>query len=57
MALPTGPIPRVAFEEIIEEDWGDSVAQSLNNIAESHDWLIWSPTLHHHRPHLLQLDR
>jgi hypothetical protein len=44
MSLPTGPIPRVAFDEIIEENWGDSVAQSLNNLAQRTDYLEWSPT-------------
>ena len=43
MPLPTGPIPLVAVGEIIEEDWGDSVAQSLNNLTEQHDWVTWQP--------------
>jgi hypothetical protein len=43
MPLPTGPIPLVAVGEIIEEDWGDSVAQSLNNLTEQHDFLTWKP--------------
>lgn len=43
MALPTGPIPRVAFEEYIEEAWGDSVAQSLNNLAEASTQKLWTP--------------
>lgn len=43
MALPTGPIPRVAVDEIIEEAWGDSVAQSLNNLKEGTTWATWSP--------------
>jgi hypothetical protein len=43
MALPTGPIPRVAFDEIIEEDWGDSVAQSLNNLKQAYEHIIWTP--------------
>ena len=43
MALPTGPIPRVAVGEIIEEDWGDSVAQSLNNQAQMFDQMLWTP--------------
>jgi len=42
MALPTGPVPRVALDEIIEESWGDSVAQSLNNSGEQHSKLMWS---------------
>lgn len=44
MALPTGPIPRVAYDEIIEENWGDSVAQSLNNLTEGTDFIDWTPT-------------
>lgn len=44
MALPTGPIPRVALDEIIEENWGDSVAQSLNNLAQRRDASNWKPT-------------
>jgi hypothetical protein len=44
MALPTGPIPLVAFDEIIEESWGDAVAQSLNNLNQSFDRLLWKPT-------------
>jgi hypothetical protein len=43
MALPTGPIPLVAFDEIIEESWGDSVAQSLNNLNQADDRLLWTP--------------
>lgn len=43
MALKTGPIPRVAFDQIIEEDYGDSVAQSLNNMSEMHDQVFWTP--------------
>ena len=43
MALPTGPIPRVALDEIIEESWGDSVAQSLNNLREATTWAVWNP--------------
>src|SRR5262245_7614566 len=43
MALPTGPIPRVAYDEIIAEEWGDSVAQSLNNLNQMHEWVVWSP--------------
>jgi len=43
MALPTGPIDRVAVGDIIEEDWGDSVAQSLNNVTEMQTWTTWSP--------------
>lgn len=43
MPLPTGPIPRVAVGEIIEENWGDSVAQSLNNLTEMIVWRTWSP--------------
>lgn len=43
MALPTGPIPRVAVGDIIEEDWGDSVAQSANNLTEQFRWTTWSP--------------
>lgn len=43
MALPTGPIPRVAVGEIIEENWGDSVAQSLNNLGERRDAGNWNP--------------
>ena len=43
MALPTGPIPRVAFDEIIEEDWGDRVAQSLNNLTRAADCIdLWT---------------
>jgi hypothetical protein len=38
--LPTGPIPQVAYDQIIEEGWGDSVAQSLNNL-EDVGWLTW----------------
>lgn len=45
MALKTGPIPRVAFDQIIEEDWGDSVAQSLNNASEMHDQIFWNPAI------------
>ena len=44
MALPTGPIPKVAYGDIIEESWGDSVAQSLNNLTQLADWVTWSPT-------------
>ena len=44
MALPTGPIPRVALDEIIEENWGDWVAQSLNNLAQRRDASNWKPT-------------
>ena len=43
MALPTGPIPRVAFDEIIEEPWGDSVGQSINNLYEAFTWATWNP--------------
>lgn len=43
MPLPTGPIPLVAVGDIIQEDWGDSVAQSLNNLTEQTDYLTWSP--------------
>lgn len=43
MALRTGPIPRVAYDEIIAEEWGDSVAQSLNNLYELSDYVVWSP--------------
>lgn len=43
MALPTGPIPRVAFDEIIEEPWGDSVAQSINNMSQMFEQLIGAP--------------
>src|SRR5262245_26264474 len=43
MALPTGPIPLVAEGEIIEESWGDSVAQSLNNLTELTDYITWKP--------------
>ena len=43
MALPTGPIPLVAVDEIIEESWGDSVAQSLNNINQLVTWKSWNP--------------
>jgi len=38
--LPTGPIPTVAYDQIIEEGWGDSVAQSLNNLGEA-SFLTW----------------
>jgi len=41
MALPTGPIPRVAYDEIIAEEWGDSVAQSLDNLAQFMDQAVW----------------
>jgi hypothetical protein len=43
MALPTGPIPLVAFDEPIEESWGDSVAQSLNNLTQLSDYVVWKP--------------
>ena len=43
MALPSGPIPLVATGEIIEETWGDSVAQSLNNLAQHNTWAVWNP--------------
>lgn len=43
MVLKTGPVPRVATGEIIEENWGDSVAQSLNNLTELTDYVVWSP--------------
>lgn len=43
MPLPTDPIPLVAVGDIIEEDWGDSVAQSLNNLTEQTDFLTWKP--------------
>src|SRR5262245_17844903 len=43
MPLPTGPIPLVAEGEIIEESWGDSVAQSLNNLTELTDYITWKP--------------
>lgn len=41
MALPTGPISRVAYDEIIAEEWGDSVAQSLNNLSQFLDQAVW----------------
>ena len=44
MALPTGPIPLVAFDTIIEESWGDSVAQSLNNLNQRRSWGEWHPS-------------
>ena len=44
MALPTSPIPLVATGEIIEENWGDSVAQSLNNLKQRKDASNWKPT-------------
>jgi hypothetical protein len=43
MALPTGPITRPAFDEVIEEAFGDSVAQSLNNITQLTDQILWNP--------------
>lgn len=48
MALPTGPIPLVAFDEPIEESWGDSVAQSMNNLTELSDYRVWSPATGDH---------
>lgn len=39
--LPTGPIPTVAYDAIIEEGWGDSVAQSLNNLGQGETFLTW----------------
>lgn len=42
-ALPSGPIPLVAYDAIIEEGWGDSVAQSLNNLTERKGWLTYTP--------------
>jgi hypothetical protein len=38
--LPTDPIPQVAYGAIIEEGWGDSVAQSLNNLNQI-SFLTW----------------
>ena len=43
MSFPTGPIPRVAYDEIIAEEWGDSVAQSLNNLRERNQRMLWIP--------------
>jgi hypothetical protein len=43
MPLPTGPIPLVAYDEIIEESWGDEVAQSLNNLNQAHARVEWTP--------------
>lgn len=40
-ALPYAPIPTVAYDAIIEEGWGDSVAQSLNNVNEAEQWLTY----------------
>jgi hypothetical protein len=42
-ALPVSPIPMVAYNGIIEEGWGDSVAQSLNNLSERKGWLTFTP--------------
>lgn len=38
------PIPMVAFDEIIEESWGDKVARSLNRLDEADQQLLWKPT-------------
>jgi hypothetical protein len=43
MALPTDPIDLVALDDIIEVSWGNSVAQSLNNLTEQSDYVTWKP--------------
>ena len=43
MALPTGPIDLVAFDDLIEVAWGNSVAQSLNNLKERREQQVWAP--------------
>src|SRR5262245_58339980 len=44
MALPTGPIDLVAYDDLIEVSWGNSVAQSLNHLHERKDSGTWKPT-------------